>query len=71
MNDVRSGNGRIINCVAADGSSRCAKNGGGWPLYLEITRGVTIPGQYNSDFNQNGYTDLEDELAEYSVGLGE
>ncbi len=71
VNDVRSGNGRIINCVAADGSPRCAKNGGGWPIYLETVRGVTIPGQYNSDFNQNGYTDLEDELAEYSVGLGE
>jgi hypothetical protein len=71
VSDVRTGNGRIINCVAADGSQRCMKNAGGWPLYQEGVRGVAIPERYSSDLNQNGYTDLEDALAQHSSALGE
>ncbi|HZD52493.1 MAG TPA: hypothetical protein VE175_05560, partial [Woeseiaceae bacterium] len=43
IEDVRNGTGRIINCVADDGSSRCEKNAGGWPELPARTRELILP----------------------------
>ena len=58
---VRSRTGGIINCVAANGSSRCNKNAGGWPSYTKNTRQLTLPSNPNS-VASNGYTNLENWL---------
>ncbi len=60
--DVRNRTGRIINCVAADGSARCNANGGGWPQLAENRRKLTIPDNPNSDHDGNGYTRMEEWL---------
>lgn len=66
VDNVRSGTGRIINCVSDDGSERCSKNAGGWPYYPLNTRTLTPPANINSDDNGNGYTNLEDWLFSFS-----
>jgi hypothetical protein len=58
---VRTRTGSIINCVAANGSSRCNKNAGGWPSYTKNTRQLTLPSNPNS-VASNGYTNLENWL---------
>ena len=61
INHVKNRNGGIINCVAADGSTRCKLNAGGWPYYAQNTRPLTLPANPKS-IASNGYTNLENWL---------
>lgn len=65
VNTVKTRTGQIINCVAADGSTRCAKNAGGWPTLAQNTRALTLPANPNG-VASNGYTNLENWLHKYS-----
>lgn len=58
VEQVRNGTGRIINCVAPNGSARCNRNGGGWPSTPENRRTVTLPANPNT-VTASGYTNLE------------
>jgi hypothetical protein len=58
VRSVRDRTGRIINCVSADGSSRCSRNAGGWPTLAENRRTLTLPADYNQ-VQASGYTRLE------------
>jgi hypothetical protein len=62
IGDVKKGTGRIINCVADDGSSRCEKNAGGWPKLAENTRSLSVPSDPNGDDDGDGYTNMEEWL---------
>jgi hypothetical protein len=55
---VRDGTGRIINCVAPNGTTRCNRNGGGWPVLAENRRPLTLP-QNPNGMTASGYTNLE------------
>jgi hypothetical protein len=61
VQSVKSRNGQIINCVAADGSTRCARNAGGWPTLAQNRRSLTLPANANG-VTANGYTNLENWL---------
>ena len=61
VQNVKSRNGQIINCVASDGSTRCNKNAGGWPSYAQNRRSLTLPSNPNT-VASNGYTNLENWL---------
>lgn len=61
INTVKNRNGQIINCVSADGSTRCQKNGGGWASLAQNTRRLTLPAN-PSTMTANGYTNLENWL---------
>jgi hypothetical protein len=65
---VRAGTGRIINCVAANGSARCARNGGGWPAMAENRRALVLPGEPNA-VTASGYTNLEVWLHDMSADV--
>lgn len=58
VEQVRNATGRIINCVAANGSARCARNGGGWPTVAENRRALTLPANPDT-VTASGYTNLE------------
>lgn len=58
VEQVRNGTGRIINCVAPNGSARCNRNGGGWPAVAENRRALTLPANPNT-VTASGYTNLE------------
>jgi len=58
VGQVRARNGQIINCVASNGTTRCAKNAGGWPSLAQNTRRLTLPANPNT-VNASGYTNLE------------
>ena len=58
IEQVRNGTHRIINCVAANGSARCARNGGGWPTMAENRRALTLPANPDT-VTASGYTNLE------------
>src|SRR5690606_39025646 len=58
VRQVRERSGQIINCVAADGSARCQKNAGGWPVLAENRRTLTLPENPDA-MNSDGYTNLE------------
>ena len=58
VEQVRNGTGRIINCVAANGTARCNRNGGGWPSTPENRRALTLPANPNT-VTASGYTNLE------------
>jgi hypothetical protein len=64
--DAQNRTGRIINCVQADGSARCNKNAGGWPLYPMNQRPLTIPNGPMSDDDGDGYTNLEEWLHSFA-----
>ncbi|MDY0066213.1 MAG: right-handed parallel beta-helix repeat-containing protein [Steroidobacteraceae bacterium] len=66
VQNVRDRTGRIINCVSADGSSRCSKNAGGWPSLAENRRTLTLPANPN-EVTPSGYTNLELWLHEMSA----
>lgn len=66
IEEVRSGTGQIINCVAADGSARCAKNAGGWPVYSVNRRPLSLPLNPQRDDDNDGYTNLEEWLHDHS-----
>lgn len=55
---VRDRTGQIINCVAPNGTARCNKNAGGWPVMAENRRVLTLPGNPN-EVTASGYTNLE------------
>ncbi len=55
---TRNGTGRIINCVAANGTARCERNGGGYPNLAENRRALTLPANPN-EVTASGYTNLE------------
>jgi hypothetical protein len=61
VNQVRTRTGKVINCVAADGSSRCSSNAGGWPSLAQNRRSLTPPANPNT-VASNGYTNLENWL---------
>lgn len=58
VQQVRDRTGQVINCVAADGSARCARNGGGWPSLAVNRRTLTLPANPNT-VTASGYTNLE------------
>jgi hypothetical protein len=58
IQQVRARTGRIINCVAPNGSERCNRNGGGWPSVPENRRELTLPADPNT-VTASGYTNLE------------
>lgn len=62
IRQVREGTGTVINCVADDGSARCALNAGGWPTTTEVHRPLTLPDDPSGDEDGDGYTDLEEWL---------
>lgn len=65
--DVRNGTGRIINCVADDGSIRCAKNAGGWPKLASNTRRLSLPANPDGDSDGDGYTNAEEWLHAFAA----
>ncbi len=58
VSSVRNRNGRIINCVSSNGTSRCNLNAGGWPTVTQNTRRLTLPSNANT-VQSSGYTHLE------------
>jgi hypothetical protein len=69
VSEVQNRTGSIINCVGPDGSTRCQKNGGGWPSMPVNHITHTLPTNPNGDDNGNGYTDLEEWLQQKAAGL--
>ena len=65
---VRNHSGQIINCVDADGSSRCRKNAGGWPALAIRTRALRLPVNQRT-VTPSGYTNLEIWLHSLSADL--
>ncbi len=65
--EVETRTGRIINCVAHDGSERCSKNAGGWPADQGQTRELTIPDQPFADSDNDGYTNFDEWLFEFGA----
>lgn len=59
--DVRKRTGKVINCVASNGTTRCNKNAGGWPKYAVNKRTLTLPSNHAS-IASNGYSNLENWL---------
>jgi pectate lyase len=58
IEQTRNGTGRIINCVASNGTARCERNGGGWPSLAENRRTLSLPANPNT-MTDSGYTNLE------------
>jgi hypothetical protein len=58
---VRQRSGKFINCVSANGTSRCSKNAGGWPTLAQNKRTLTVPANHAS-IASNGYSNLENWL---------
>jgi pectate lyase len=56
--DVKNRTGKVINCVASNGTTRCSKNGGGWPALAAVRRTLTLPANPNT-VTPSGYTNLE------------
>jgi pectate lyase len=61
VQSVKDRNGKVINCVAADGSERCKKNAGSYPYYAQNRRALTLPANQEK-LASNGYTNLENWL---------
>lgn len=58
VTNVKNRTGQIINCVASNGTTRCNKNGGGWPSLAQNRRTLTLPSN-PSTVTSSGYTNLE------------
>lgn len=58
VRQVRNNTGRIINCVAANGSRRCERNGGGYPELAVNRRNLVLPDNHQ-EVTESGYTRLE------------
>jgi hypothetical protein len=56
--EVKNNGGFTVNCVAVDGSARCAKNAGGWPGYAKNTRALKLPADH-ATITASGYSNLE------------
>jgi hypothetical protein len=61
VSNVRNRNGKVINCVSPNGTTRCSKNAGGWPRYAQNHRTLTLPSNQAS-IASNGYSNLENWL---------
>jgi hypothetical protein len=59
--EVRRREGKIINCVSSNGTTRCSKNAGGWPSMAYNRRTLTLPTNQAS-IASNGYSNLENWL---------
>lgn len=68
IEQTRNGTGRIINCVASNGTARCERNGGGWPALAENRRTLTLPANPNT-VTASGYTNLELWLQRMAVAV--
>jgi hypothetical protein len=68
VSQVKNRTGQIINCVSANGTSRCNRNAGGWPVLAQNTRRLTLPANPNS-VASNGYTNLENWLHSMDLTL--
>jgi hypothetical protein len=68
VSSVKTRTGKIINCVSADGSTRCQKNAAGWPTLAQNHRTLTLPSNPNG-VSSNGYTNLENWLHTLDVRL--
>jgi hypothetical protein len=66
--EVRQRTGKVINCVAANGSTRCQNNGGGWPAYAQNRRTLTIPANPTA-IAANGYSNVENWLHTLDLGI--
>jgi hypothetical protein len=62
---VRTKTGRMVNCVAANGTEDCESNAGGWPSYARNTRSLELPSDYNQ-VAPSGYTRLEEWLHDHA-----
>jgi len=58
VQSVRTRTGRIINCVAPNGTARCNRNAGGWPNVAVNRRTLTLPADH-ATLTASGYTNLE------------
>lgn len=58
VTEVKNRTGQTVNCVKSDGSARCSKNAGGWPVYAQNRRTLTLPAN-QATVTANGYTNLE------------
>ncbi len=58
VQSVRTRTGRIINCVAPNGTVRCNRNAGGWPTLAVNRRTLTLPAD-QATLTASGYTNLE------------
>jgi pectate lyase len=58
VSNVKNRAGQTINCVAANGSLRCSKNAGGWPVYAQNKRALTLPANH-ATVTASGYSNLE------------
>jgi hypothetical protein len=68
IDSVKTRSGQIINCVSADGSTRCQKNGRGWAPLAQNRRALSLPANPNT-VASNGYTNLENWLHSMSNSL--
>jgi hypothetical protein len=66
VSNVRNRRGGVINCVSSNGSTRCTKNGGGWPSYPQNRRTLVLPAN-QSAIASNGYSNLENWLNRQST----
>jgi pectate lyase len=58
VSEVKSRAGQVINCVASNGTTRCAANGGGWPSYPQVRRVLALPASH-ATITASGYSNLE------------
>jgi hypothetical protein len=58
VESVRNRTGKIINCVAPNGTTRCDKNAGGWPTLAQNKRTLSLPSN-PAAVTSSGYTNLE------------
>jgi pectate lyase len=61
VSQVKTRTGAIINCVSANGTSRCSKNAGSFPYLAQNRRTLSLPSNPGS-VGSNGYTNLENWL---------
>jgi pectate lyase len=61
VKQVMGRTGAILNCVAANGTSRCNRNAGSWPYLSQNRRALTLPANPNT-VTSTGYTNLENWL---------
>jgi pectate lyase len=61
VQQVKNRSGAVINCVAANGTSRCNRNAGSWPYLASNRRSITLPSNQDK-ISTNGYTNLENWL---------
>ncbi|MCO6430071.1 MAG: pectate lyase [Deltaproteobacteria bacterium] len=57
ISEVANGTGTLKDCV-----SGCSRHAGGWPARAQNYRALSVPDNFNSDPDGNGYTILEEWL---------